>query len=353
MVKSGILRKRVKSTLLAGQQFLPTGQRLAGYAVLSLGAWIAEPHTGAGQQPDSLMGLTNPRPVYPVFRPLLIQSSLLPGREVESTYQNDRIGKARALPGNQLRVTAATPVLRNKRIVVMAGVNYLFETGGYDHLSSGTAASDVASRYYRQDIALTTSAMHQDSLFGRPVTYLASLTATGRNLSGIEKLTGGFTTMFAFRNTPTTRLSAGFNLQLDPSAKIPLLPVVSYWHRFAQSEWELDIVLPSRFYVRRPVLAKKGWLSVGSEVVSTHSFGAGAVMGLGNTYEATTASVQGGAMLEYPVLPSFMLGLRAGIDKPMAMHAAKKNSTEYLLEGTGKPAPYVGMTMSLLMPTRK
>ena len=345
-MRNSILVWARRSTVLPDARRLPLGAHLPWCLALSA-ACVGSPRLAAAQSPDS----ASPRPAYPLFRPLIIQSGLLPGRRLQPTYRGAAIDDVRARPGSQLRALLTAPLLLTKPVTVLASLSYLRESAGFDGHVRGFGPLDLA--YARQEVGLSISALHQDSLWGRPVTYLASLTGQSRNVKSLEKLTGGVTAILTLRSTPRTRLSAGLTLQLNPSQAIPVIPVVSYWHRYARSRWELDAVLPSRVHLRRPLPAGKGWLSVGTDLVTTHSFGPGAALGLGSTLEATTANLQTGVLVEYPLMRFLLGGLRAGLDSPLSMQVGRKNSPEAAIKATGKQAGYTGMTLSVVVPPKR
>ncbi|MBF9141947.1 hypothetical protein [Hymenobacter properus] len=293
------------------------------------------------------------RPVYPapMLRPLVIQSGLLPARRITTEHEG-RSADREASPGHQLRVVGVAPLLITTPVVLLAGVNYLREQGSYRRAADANGESGSYT-YVREDLSFSLTAVRQDSLLQRPVTYLASVTGASRRFDWPEKFVGGLTALLTLRRTPETKLSAGLTVQLNPSVKIPISPVVSYWHRFGQSAWEVDALLPLRAHLRRPLLANKCWLSVGTEVMSTHSFGAGTVPGFSSTFEANSLSLQTGALFEYAVNPYFMLGIRGGLDTPVSMWVAAKNSSRVLVEAEAENAAYVGLTMSVTVPARK
>lgn len=321
---------------------------------LSLAACLASPRVGLAQAPAPRpVPADSTRPVYPapMLRPLVVQSGLLPARRI-TTEREGRLADTDASPGHQLRVVGVAPVTITKPVILLAGINYLREQGRYSR-PAATNGEGSSYAYVREDLSFSLTAVRQDSLLRRPVTYLASVTGASRRFDWPEKFVGGLTALLTLRRTPATKLSVGLTVQLNPSVKIPVAPVVAYWHRFGRSAWEVDALLPLRAYLRRPLLANKCWLSLGTEVMSTHSFGAGTVPGFSSTFEANSVSLQTGALFEYAVNPYFMLGLRGGLDTPVSMWVAAKNSSRVLVEARAANAAYVGLTMSVTVPTRK
>lgn len=327
-------------------------RRLVRYLALSLVAGLAVPRQGLGQ--DSLPGAGS-RPSYPspALRPLLIQSGLLPGRRLLTAQRGGPLREATAYAGHQLRAVGMVPLLLSRPLVVLAGFSYLREQGSYDREPASPQRRATPLAYLRHDVALSLTFIRQDSLFRRPVLYMASVTGMSRSVGGLEKITGGATALLTLRGSPQTKLAAGFTAQLNPSVSLPLLPVLSYWHRLGQSPWEIDALLPLRAHLRRPLLANKCWLSLGTEMLSTHSFGSGIGPWPAATVEASTTSAQTGVLFEYVLGPYCLVGIRGGLDTPVAMSLSQKNSPDPIWQTSAANTAYVGLNFSLTMPTKK
>ena len=336
---------------------LPNKPRLSCCLALGMVAWLAGPRQGVCQVGQSaatqLRDSMALRPAYPALRPLLVQTGLLPARRITTKYEGVDLKDTNAQPGYQIRVTAAAPVLITKPVILLVGVNYLREHGSYDTNIAPIGTKDSTVSYTREDMSVSLTAMRQDSLFHRPITYLLSVTGTSRGVNWPEKFTGGLTALLTLRSTPVTKLSVGLTLQANRSVKIPATPVITYWHRFGRSPWEFDAVLPQRLHLRRPLLANKFWFSVGTDIMSTHSFGSGTVPGFSSTFEANTVSLQNGALIEYVVNPYFMVGIRGGMDTPVSMWVGEKDSSHMAVEGKAKTAAYVGLNLTVTFPSRQ
>jgi hypothetical protein len=330
---------------------------LALQVLLGMGSWLGGARAGHSQTlpPARASAADSLRPVYPgqESRALVIYSGLLPARRITTKYNGVPLNDARSQPGSQMRIVGMLPVLVTKPVVLVAGASYLVERGSYNRNLYATASQDSAVSFKRQDISASLTAVHRSTLFHRPVTYMATVVGVSRDIDRLEKVTGGVTALMTLRSTARTRLSAGLSVQLNPSIKVPVSPVLTYWHRFGSSPWEVDAVLPSRVYVRRPLLAGKCWLSLGTDLTSTHSFGSGLIPGFSSTFETNTVTVQTGALFEYQPSKYFMLGLRGGLDQPVSMWVGEKNSSRETLKAEGNRAGYVGLVLSGLLPARK
>ncbi|MFR5759874.1 MAG: hypothetical protein ACLUE2_20850 [Bacteroides cellulosilyticus] len=72
-----------------------------------------------------------------------------------------------------------------------------------------------------------------------------------------------------FKHTKTTTFTAGI-MGMTLFSSIPIMPVISYWHRFNNPNLSVDITMPSQFYMRYQL--------------NSHRFSAGASMTSDNFY---------------------------------------------------------------------
>ncbi len=76
----------------------------------------------------------------------------------------------------------------------------------------------------------------------------------------------GFT--FILKSTDRTTIGLGAMGFIDPSEQFPALPIFMLKHKFRNSKWELDLLIPDGFNFQRPV-GENGRLSLGAKVDCT------------------------------------------------------------------------------------
>ena len=129
------------------------------------------------------------------------------------------------------------------------GTVRLFGRDDYSHYQGGLSASYFAS------------------LFGRPFLLSADVSVDGWN-EGWGKLQGRFVAAMIFKRGNKTGISVG--LAAMTLGKIPVMPVFSYWHRFDNPDWSVDITLPSQLYLRYQI--KNQRISVGSSMTGDNFY---------------------------------------------------------------------------------
>ena len=324
---------------------------LGGHALLSR-AQIVVPSAEA-TIPSLLVKATASREKYPVYRPLLVQYDVYTPRPVKLDHEGQPLANAQVQSVQQLQLRATAPLLLTKSLRLLADFTYLREQGALNQLEvPDFQSAPRALSWTRQDVTLSVTALHQDSLFHRPVIYLATLTANSREFGQVEKLTGLLTTTLTLRSTPSTKVALGVVARWNPALRTPVLPLVTYWHRFAHSEWEVDMLLPSYLQFRRP-LASKGWVSLGTSFTSTHFFGSTSYSPLSPTFEAQTTNLQTGVLVEYPVMKYLWAGLRAGLNSQVLTQIGQFNSSNYPVKALGNQSVYFGAAFSIVVPRKR
>lgn len=158
------------------------------------------------------------------------------------TADGKEIEKGRKQGLHTIRFSTMIPVLKQHRFSLYANVqyaSYVFDTAdessvvfsehSYNHYSGGICASYLAT------------------LFNRPLVLSADFSADGWD-GGWGMLQGRFVAALVLargKRTGFTLGVAGMTL-----GKVPVLPVISYWHRFSNPDWSLDVTLPSQLYLR-------------------------------------------------------------------------------------------------------
>lgn len=254
------------------------------------------------------------------------------GKEIEK-------GRKRNL--HTLRFSTMIPVLKQRRFSLYANVqyaSYVFDTAGessaifsehsYNHYSGGFTASYLAT------------------LFNRPLLLSADISADGWD-GGWGMLQGRFVAALVLARSKRT----GFTLGVAGMTlgKVPVLPVISYWHRFSNPDWSVDITLPSQLYCR---------YQHGSQRIS-----AGCTMSGDNFYLRTNlpdapsvcyyseAVLKPEILYEYIINRHFYLSARAGVSTVIkgALYTKSRKELSTEMEQKRSPTPFfnVGVSYSL------
>ena len=195
---------------------------------------------------------------------------------------------------------------------------------------------------------LSASFQRRDSLFGKPVFYLASVSGLTNDASTIKKLSGLASVIFTLKQTPRTRFGLGAVVSIDPSVPIPGSLVVNYWHMFNKN-LELNVILPSGASLRQTV-SKNLWLSLGTSLSGSVAFQELNYPGIPKDINYSTLDLKSGLGIEYRFAKMFVLGANGGILSPLQARAFERNesSKDYFLENKLSNTPYFNVAFSIL-----
>ncbi|MEO6285380.1 MAG: hypothetical protein ABIN80_09480 [Dyadobacter sp.] len=188
-----------------------------------------------------------------------------------------------------------------------------------------------------------------DSVFGKPVTYSATVSAVTNASLNRMRLTGmGFATVNLIRN-PVTSLSVGAVLIADRSSIVPGYLLISYSRKFSNLGLELLADLPARVIVRKE-LSAKSFLSAGSELGGNMFFFNPKQSDLPTNAISTSLTIKSGVTFEHLLSKSIVLGVSAGIMSTPMTKALNTygSSSDYFIKTKSTSAPYVNFSVSFL-----
>lgn len=231
--------------------------------------------------------------------------------------------KARKRDLHTIRFSTMIPVVKKKRFSLYGNLqysNYHFQIQGepsdifgqddYSHYQGGLSASYFAS------------------LLGRPFLLSADVSVDGWN-EGWGKLQGRFVAAMIFKRENKTGISVG--LAAMTLGKIPVMPVFSYWHRFDNPDWSVDITLPSQLYLRYQI--KNQRISVGSSMTGDNFYLHTDLSELPSVCYYSEVVIKPEVLYEYIINKHFYLSARTGISVPLKSGLYTKGRKEIKLTG--------------------
>lgn len=147
-------------------------------------------------------------------------------------------------------------------------LNYQFNEFEFDNIdNTGVTVFEQNGIVNFHNFSTALSSTYFSTLFKKPVIYNASLIVDG-NDNGFERVKGLVGLSFIMKRTERTTITLGAIVFVDPTSQLPFFPTFTYNHRFKNSKWELDFILPQRLLLRRFV-GENGRFSIGSSFGST------------------------------------------------------------------------------------
>lgn len=160
------------------------------------------------------------------------------------------------------------PIYKTKRYGLTGLLNYQFNELEFDNIETTDITLFEQNGIVNfHNFSAAVSSTYFSTLFKTPVIYNASIVVDG-NDKGFERVKGLVGFSLILKRTARTTMTLGAIVFVDPTSQLPFFPTFSYSHRFKNSKWEMDFILPQRLLFRRFV-GENGRFSIGSSFGST------------------------------------------------------------------------------------
>lgn len=165
-----------------------------------------------------------------------------------------------------------------------------------------------------------------DALFHTPVVYSAVVTGISDNLKTIRRFNFNGSIAFPLKRNENTYLSVGAIVLIDPSAPLPVLPVVNYFHKLNHHGLELIVDLPQGAMIKQS-LFRNAWVYVGASYNTYATFYKSDNPALPEHFSYNTVEVKSGPGFEYLLGKHVILGVKGGVNNVLTARAFGKNSS--------------------------
>jgi hypothetical protein len=246
-----------------------------------------------------------------------------------SNYNSDLFGnsfeRGRIESHNRFKAAFNLPFYasKSKQFVLTTSLRYKYETYEFGDIYNYTSMQTYSRD--RQELHLwggSLSATYMTSLFKKPVIYNATATVDGDE-DGFQRLKGFVSAVIVLKRTPSTTITLGALALLDPSSIVPVTPLFSVNHKFNNSKWDMDFILPQRLLFRRELL-ENGRISFGTEL-NTESFYLNLnTSNLNGVYELNQLELKSGITYEYCFTPKIIAFVKGGVNNVVSARITEK-----------------------------
>ncbi|MEZ0129670.1 hypothetical protein AB9T88_07865 [Flavobacterium sp. LBUM151] len=262
---------------------------------------------------------------FPTTRILDVQYEQLGPTNYDSELFGNRLERGRIENHNRLKVAFNMPfyVSESKRLILTGSLRYKYETYGF-----GTIYNyNLNANYTREKedfhfMAAAMSATYMSTLFKKPIIYNATATVDGSE-DGVQRVKGFVTANLVLKRTENTTITAGILAMIDPSSIIPFTPLFTYNHKFKDSKWDVDFILPQRLLFRRELL-ENGRISLGTELNSESFYLNLNTSNLKGIYELNQLELKSGITYEYCITPKVISFVKAGVNNVLSTRITEK-----------------------------
>lgn len=277
------------------------------------------------------------------------------GQSLARNFDSELLGvnfnDAKIKTQHTFKASANIPLHRskNRKWAVTGSLNYLLNSFEFENVNeTNQPIFEQNGTVNFHNFSTAISSTYFSSLFKKPVIYNASFIVDGNN-KGLERVKGLVGLSFILKRTQRTMMTLGAIVFVDPTSQIPFFPTFSYSHKFKNSKWELDFILPQRLLFRRFV-GENGRFSIGS------SFGGNGFYvnikdnpAYTETFEYSQLEIKSGIMYEYR-FNNFLIGtFQGGLQNFISNRLTEKgaSSKDYIYQNTQKATGYFQVGVSI------
>lgn len=201
----------------------------------------------------------------------------------------------------------------------------------------------------KSTLGLSLNFSRTDAIFHIPVIYSAVFTGISDDLSTIRRFNFNGSVSFPLKHTADTYLSIGALVLIDPSAPLPVLPVVNYFQKLNSHGLQLAVDLPQGASIRQS-LSRKAWVYLGTNYNTYASFYRSGDASLPGRFSYNTIEFKSGPGFEYLLGKYVILGVNGGVNSTVSARAFAKGSSydDYFIKTANKATPYGEFRISLL-----
>ena len=236
---------------------------------------------------------------------------------------------------NRVKVAFNMPFYASKsrRFVLTASLRYKYETydfGDIYNINSSTSYTRENQEIHYFAGALSTTFI--STLFKKPVIYNATVSVDA-NQDNFERVKGFISANLVLKKTQNTTITVGAMAMIDPSSIIPFTPLFSYNHKFDNSKWHIDFVLPQRLLFRREVF-ENGRVSFGTELNSENFYLDINSPSLKGIYELNQLDLKSGITYEHRISAKIFAMAKVGVSNIVSIRITEKGekTTDYIYD---------------------
>lgn len=257
------------------------------------------------------------------------------------TANGKEVAKGRKRDLHTIRFSTMVPILKQRRFSLYANVQY----AGYVFDCSENLAAIFSEDSYNRYLGGFT-ASYITTLFKRPLILGTDIFADGWD-GDWGMLQGRIVAALVLARNRQTAFSLG--LAGMTLGRMPVLPVISYWHRFSSPHWSIDVTLPSQLYLRYQWGNQR--VSTGASMGSDNFYLGVNLPGIPSVCYYSEAVMKPEMLYEYIINKHFYLSAHIGMNVVMSgalyTKSRKEPGMDIELKRSATPFFNVGVSYSL------
>lgn len=241
------------------------------------------------------------------------------------------------------------PFYYTKKLVLSASANYTFNEFEFQDLenTSETLIFEQPGIIDFHNFSGAVSGTYFSQLFGKSVIYNASAIVDG-NDEGFKRLKGLVGASLIMKRTERTTITLGAIAFIDPTSQIPFFPTFTYSHKFKNSAWEFDFILPQRVLFRR-YIGNNSRLSLGSTFGGNGFYVNVNEPDFPDVFEYSQLEINSGFIYEYRLSDYIITTVKGGLTNFISNRLTEKGEPtgDYIYSNEQDPTGYFNVGFSI------
>ncbi|WP_306353288.1 hypothetical protein [Flavobacterium sp. '19STA2R22 D10 B1'] len=249
---------------------------------------------------------------------------------------------------SKLKLIANIPFYKKPKWTLTSSFNYRYETFDLKNVEnvSMPSAMPYNEKLDFHYLSAAVSFTGFTSLFKKTFIYNASIIADGSN-KDVERFKVFFGGTFVLKRTERTTITAGIIAFIDPASPIPFSPTFTLEHKFKNSPWVFDFILPQRLLFKRDIFGK-GRISLGSELGSDGFYTYVNRPGFARVYDYRQIEIKSGLTYEHSLGDGLIATFKGGFANVFNSRVTErgKSTNDYIFNTTQDGTGYFSVGIS-------
>lgn len=276
-------------------------------------------------------------------------------RDFESKLFDEDFQKGEINNQKQLNISANIPFYKYKKWTFTASANYAFHEFEFKDIEniSETILFEQNGIVNFHNFSTAVSTTLFSSLFKKPLIYNASIIADG-NDTGFQRVKGLIGASLILKRTASTTITTGLIVIIDPTSQLPFFPTFTFNHKFKNTNWEFDFILPQRILFRRPI-ANNGRLSIGAEFGGNGFYVNVDTPNFPEVFEYSQLEIKSGLTYEHRISKQMIATLKGGVSNFISNRLTEKGepTKDFIYENKQDMTGYFNVGISFNPFTKK
>lgn len=269
---------------------------------------------------------------FPSTRFLNLEYEMLSPTDYSSKIKDEEYEGGRIKTTHRYIGNINYPINVARRLSITPSVRYEYQSFELENVENNSI--NYPSLYHSNNIEshfiyAAVKTTYISSLFNKPMVYTFNLTLDASD-KGYEHMAANLLGLMVLKKDANTTFTLGLVASFDKTLLIPVFPLISYEHRFRNSQWCFDMFFPKHIHFRRPMFTN-GRLSLGTELNKNRFFGHPEITGLEDSYNVVRRELKTGLIYEHYLNKNFIVSLRGGVVNTVDWKISTKTSRKTII----------------------